>query len=90
MCGQTVKQRHCLTASLFPQDTFNQGPTDPSFLLPLEQAFTVLFIKNHISGGRTVEARMELEAAGAVEEMESIRIGLHVLGSHCLGGERVG
>lgn len=28
------------------------------------------FIKNHISGGRTVEARMELEAGGTVEEQK--------------------
>lgn len=79
LCGQASRQEHCLTAFLFPQDTPQPRAWDPSFLLPLEQPFTVLFIKNHISGGRTVEARMELEAGGTVEEMESGRIGLHAL-----------
>lgn len=39
----------------------------------------MLFIKNHISGDRTVEARMRLKAEGTVEESES-RTELHVLG----------
>lgn len=39
----------------------------------------MIFIKNHISLGRAVEARMKLEAEGTVEESES-RIELHVLG----------
>lgn len=46
----------------------------------------MLFIKNHISGGRTAEARMELGAGATVEEIESKRIGLHVLEAAGSGG----
>lgn len=66
---------HCI-----PVSSGQSSAEDLSFVLPLEQPFTTLFIKNHISGGRTVEAEMELEAGGTLEESESRGIGLHVLG----------
>lgn len=43
------------------------------------QPFILLFIKKHISGGRTAEATMELEAGGTLEEMGRTCIGLHAL-----------
>lgn len=61
MCSQAAGQVNCHCSPISP-GLSSAKALRYFILLLLVQPFTLLFIKKHISGGRTVEATMELEA----------------------------